>query len=115
MDKYFILFNFNFLNMELNLLIIILYLFKNFKIPSFKNKIIYEKIKSNFYDNSECIFDINMNEKKCNDLNYSKFGCNIFNIEKDFLDNYDSNYSYITEIIKRKKINIVILYFSIIL
>ena len=63
MDKYFILFNFNFLNMELNLLIIFLYLFKNFKIPSFKNKIIYEKFKNNFYDNSEYIFDININEK----------------------------------------------------
>ena len=58
--------------MELNLLIIFLYLFKNFKFRSFKNKSIYEKFKNNFYDNSEYIFDININEKKCCDLNYSK-------------------------------------------
>ena len=113
MDKYFILFNFNFLNMELNLLIIFLYLFKNFKIPSFKNKIIYENFKNNFYEHSEYIFDIHMNEKKCDDLNYNKFVCNIFIIEKDFLDNYESNYSYISEIKEKNKdkySNLIFLY-----
>ena len=73
MDKYFILFIYNFLNIELNLLIIILYIFKNFKLSSLRNKSNYNNFKNNFCDNSEYIFDININEKSCKDLNYSKF------------------------------------------
>ena len=84
--------------MDLNLLIIILYIFKNFKLSSLRNKSNYNNFKNNFCDNSEYIFDININEKSCKDLNYSKFVCEIFHIERDFLDNYNCNYSYITEI-----------------
>ena len=84
--------------MDLNLLIIILYIFKNFKLSSLRNKSNYNNFKNNFCDNSEYIFDININEKSCKDLNYSKFVCEIFDIERDFLDNYNCNYSYITEI-----------------
>ena len=46
-------------------------------------------------------------------MNYNKFVCNIFIIEKDFLDNYESNYSYISEIKEKNKdkySNLIFLY-----
>lgn len=97
--------------MDLNLLIIILYIFKNFKLSSLRNKSNYNKFKNNFCDNSGNIFDININEKSCKDLNYSKFVCEIFHIERDFLDNYNCNYSYILKLKNKLKINIVIWFF----
>ena len=106
MDKYIILLFFNILNnMELNLLIIIIYLIKTLNIPKLKKKNFYDNIKTNFHENSKFIFEINIDNKKCNSVNYNNFGCKIFNIEQNFLDNYDSNYSFIIEIINRKEKN----------
>jgi len=70
--------------MELNLLIIILYLFKTINIPNFKKnkENFYDKIKTNLSKNSKFLFEINIDDKKCNDLNYNKFACKIFSIEK---------------------------------
>ena len=73
--------------MELNLLIIILYLFKTINILNFKKnkENFYDKIKTNLSKNSKFIFEINVDDKKCIDLNYNKFACKIFNIEKKIL------------------------------
>ena len=81
MDKYIILLFFNILNMELNLLIIIIYLIKTLNISKFKKKNFYDNIKTNIHENSKFIFEINIDNKKCNSLNYYSFGCKIFNIE----------------------------------
>ena len=105
MDKYIILLFFNILNMELNLLIIIIYLIKTLNISKFKKKNFYDNIKTNIHENSKFIFEINIDNKKCNSLNYNNFGWKIFNIEQIFLDNYDSNYSFIIEIINKKEKN----------
>ena len=48
--------------MELNLLIIILYLFKTINIPNFKKnkENFYDKIKTNLSKNSKFLFEINI-------------------------------------------------------
>ena len=91
--------------MELNLLIIIIYLIKTLNISKLKKKNFYDNIKTNIHENSKFIFEINIDNKKCNSLNYNNFGWKIFNIEQIFLDNYDSNYSFIIEIINKKEKN----------
>ena len=90
--------------MELNLLIIILYLFKTINIPNFKKnkENFYDKIKNNLSKNSKFIFEINIDDKKCNNLNYNKFVCKIFSIEKKNFDNYKADYSFIIQIINKK-------------
>ena len=96
--------------MELNLLIIILYLFKTINILNFKKnkENFYDKIKTNLSKNSKFIFEINVDDKKCIDLNYNKFACKIFNIEKKNFDNYKYNYHFIIQIINKKNKNIYI-------
>ena len=96
--------------MELNLLIIILYLFKTINIPIFKRnkENFYDKIKTDLSKNSKFIFEINIDDKKCIDLNYNKFACKIFNIEKKNFDNYKYNYDFIIQIIYKKNKNIYI-------
>ena len=84
--------------MDINLLIIALYLLKNIKFLGSKKKSFLENIKDKWIQNSEYIYNINIDERKCVDLNYSKLACDLFHIKQEFLDNYEHNYGCITEI-----------------
>ena len=91
--------------MELNLIVVFLYLLNISKFSNLKNKNLFEKLNDKFFENMKYIFEINIEEIKCNYLKNSKFFCEIVNIEQKLLDNYDCSFDYIIKIDKKETKN----------
>ena len=78
-------------------------IFKRF--TQYKNQLY--KLKYSYKNNSS-IFSVNINNKKCEDLNYKNIACTIFILEQNMKDNY----RHINIILNNNKFNNLLFYLN---